>query len=77
MASRSSSSSARRGCGLSRRFRVDQHDGCDRTTTKHLERIRRDTGEERTWQSRKRTRHGLPRRIHVLQEEATKAKGLK
>src|SRR5712671_1250043 len=42
---------------------VDQRDRRDRTSIKYLERIRRDKGEmaeERTWQSRKRTRHGLP-----------------
>jgi hypothetical protein len=60
---------------------VDQHDRCDRTSIKHLERIRRDMGEERTWQSRKRTRHGLPRRIAALQQQGDElrkeAKGLK
>jgi len=60
---------------------VDQRDERDRTSVKHLERIRRDMGEERTWQSRKRTRDGLPRRINALQhqgEELRKeAKGLK
>jgi hypothetical protein len=32
---------------------VDQRDWRDRTSIKHLERVRRDMGEERTWQSRK------------------------
>ena len=57
---------------------VDQR---DRTTIKHMERIRRDMGEERTWLSRKRTRDGLPRRINALQQQSTElqkeAKGLK
>ena len=60
---------------------VDQPDRRDRTSVKHLERIRRDMGEERTWQSRKRTRHGLPRRINALQRQSAElrkeAKGLK
>jgi hypothetical protein len=58
---------------------VDQHDQRDRM--KHLERIRRDMGEERTWQPRKRTRDGLPRRINALQYQSDElrkeAKGLK
>jgi septal ring factor EnvC (AmiA/AmiB activator) len=60
---------------------VDQRDRRDRTSIKHLERIRRDMGEERTWQSRKRTRHGLPRRIATLRQQGEElrkeAKGLK
>jgi Helix-turn-helix domain of resolvase len=60
---------------------VDQRDQRDRTAIKHMERIRRDMGEERTWLSRKRTRDGLPRRINALQQESTElqkeAKGLK
>jgi len=60
---------------------VDQRDQCDRTSVKHLERIRRDMGEERTWQSRKRVRDGLPRRIGALQQQSAEllkeAKGLK
>ena len=60
---------------------VDQRDQRDRTTIKHMERIRRDMGEERTWLSRKRTRDGLPRRINALQQQSTElqkeAKGLK
>jgi hypothetical protein len=60
---------------------VDQRDQRDRTTIKHMERIRRDMGEERTWLSRKRTRDGLPRRIYALQHQSAElqkeAKGLK
>jgi uncharacterized coiled-coil protein SlyX len=60
---------------------VDQRDQRDRTTTKHMERIRRDMGEERTWLSRKRTRDGLPRRINALRQQSAElqkeAKGLK
>jgi hypothetical protein len=60
---------------------VDQRDQRDRTTIKHMERIRRDMGEERTWLSRKRTRDGLPRRINALQQQSVElqkeAKGLK
>jgi hypothetical protein len=60
---------------------VDQRDQCDRTSLKHLERIRRDMGEKRTWQSRKRARDSLPRRINVLQRQSDElrkeAKGLK
>jgi hypothetical protein len=60
---------------------VDQRDRRDRASIKHLERIRRDMGEERTWQSRKRTRHGLPRRIAALKQQGDElrkeAKGLK
>jgi hypothetical protein len=60
---------------------IDQRDQRDRTSVKHLERIRRDMGEERTWQSRKRTRDGLPRRITAAQQQSAEllkeAKGLK
>ncbi len=60
---------------------VDQRDRRDRTSVKHLERLRRDMGEERTWLSRKRTRDGLPRRINALQRQSDElrkeAKGLK
>jgi hypothetical protein len=60
---------------------VDQRDQRDRTTIKHMERIRRDMGEERTWLSRKRTRDGLPRRINALRQQRAElqkeAKGLK
>ena len=60
---------------------VDQHHGCDRTTVKRLERIQIDSGEERTWKSRKRTRDALPRRISAVQEAIAEvrkaAKGLK
>jgi len=60
---------------------VDQRDQRDRTSIKHLERIRRDMGEARTWQSRKRTRDSLPRRITALQQQSAElqkeAKGLK
>jgi hypothetical protein len=59
---------------------VDQRDGRDRTSLKHLERIRLDVGEERAWQSRKRTRKELPRRIDASQKQGTElqqeAKGL-
>jgi hypothetical protein len=59
---------------------VDQGDQRDRTTLKHLERIRRDMGEERTWQSRKRTRAALPRRINDVIEQGAalgkEAKGI-
>jgi hypothetical protein len=43
----------------------------DLTSAKHLERIRRNMGEERTWQSRKRTRGGLSRRINAVQQQST------
>jgi regulator of protease activity HflC (stomatin/prohibitin superfamily) len=60
---------------------VDQGNRPDRTSMKHLERIRRDMGEEREWQSRKRARESLPRRIAALQDQAAElhkeAKGLK
>jgi DNA-binding CsgD family transcriptional regulator len=60
---------------------VDQGNRRDRTTRKHLERIRRDMGEEREWQSRKRSREALPRSIAAIQDQAAElrkeAKGLK
>jgi Helix-turn-helix domain of resolvase len=60
---------------------VDQRDGVDRTTRKYVARIRRNMGEERTWQSRKRIRDSLPRRIATLQKQSAElqkeAKGLK
>jgi hypothetical protein len=60
---------------------IDQRDQCDRTSVKHLERVRRNTGEERTWQSRNRTRDGLPQRINVVHQQSAEplkeAKGLK
>jgi hypothetical protein len=60
---------------------IDQGDQRDRTTVKHLERIRRDMGEERTWQSQQRARRGLPRRINALLQQGAElrkeAKGLK
>jgi DNA repair exonuclease SbcCD ATPase subunit len=60
---------------------VDQRDRRDRTSMKHLERIRRDMGEEWTWQSQTRTRRALPRRIAGLKQQAAElrkeAKGLK
>jgi hypothetical protein len=49
---------------------VDQADRRDRTTRKHLERVRRDMGEERTWQSQQRSRAALPRRINALEQQA-------
>lgn len=70
------------GLGLNTvRTVVDQHDQRDRTTMKYLERVYRDMGEERAWQSRKRTRSALPRRINgALRQNAElrkEAKGLK
>jgi hypothetical protein len=67
------------GLGLNTvRTIVDQGDQRDRTTLKHLERIRRDMGEDRTWQSRKRTRAALPRRINAaLEQGATLGKEAK
>jgi len=60
---------------------VDQGDQRDRTSVKYLKRIRRDMGEERTWQSRQRSRHSLPRRIKTLERQSAElrkeAKGLK
>jgi hypothetical protein len=60
---------------------VAQRNQRDRTTMKHLERIRRGMSDERTWQSQKRTRDALPRRINTLQRRADalnkEAKGLK
>ena len=53
----------------------------DRTRVKHLERVRRKMCEERTWQSRKRVRDGIPRRISTMQQQSAdllrEAKGLK
>lgn len=60
---------------------IDRQDYRDRASVRHLERIRRDMGEERTWQSRKRVRDGLPRRINAVQQQSAEllkeAKGLK
>jgi len=60
---------------------LDQRDRRDRTSVKHLERIRRDMGEERTWQSQQRIRRSLPRRIDAVQRQSAElrkeAKGLK
>jgi transcription initiation factor TFIIIB Brf1 subunit/transcription initiation factor TFIIB len=48
------------------RIIIDQR---DRTSVKHRKRIRRNMGEERTWQSRERVRDRLPRRASALQQE--------
>jgi hypothetical protein len=60
---------------------LDQCDRRDRASLKPLERIGQDTAEERTWQSQKRTRRGLPRRINALRRQGdelhNEAKGLK
>jgi transcription initiation factor TFIIIB Brf1 subunit/transcription initiation factor TFIIB len=42
----------------------------DRSSVKHLERIRRNIGEERTWQSRKRVRDGLARRVNAVRKQS-------
>jgi hypothetical protein len=58
------------GLGLTTvRTILDQRDRRDRASLKLLERIGQDTAEERTWQSRKRVRHGLPRRIDAAQRQ--------
>ncbi len=60
---------------------LDQRDRRDRTSVKHLERIRQDMVEEKTWQSQKRTRRSLPRRIDALRQQGdelrNEGKGLK
>jgi hypothetical protein len=48
---------------------LDQRQRRDRSSMKHLERIRQDMVEERTWQSQKRTRRALPGRIDALRRQ--------
>jgi hypothetical protein len=59
---------------------VDQNYRRDRTTKKHVERIKLDRKEERSWQARRRMRDKLPGRIDALQKKsrelAKAAKGL-
>jgi hypothetical protein len=42
---------------------IDQQDGTDRTTIKHLEQIDPDRPRERAWQAKRRMRQSLPRPI--------------
>ena len=59
---------------------VEQKDGRDRTTVKHLQRIDPDRKLEASWRARKRTRNTLPKRINETlargRELVTEAKGL-
>src|SRR5262249_39586586 len=48
---------------------LDQRERRDRSSMKHLERIRQDTVEERTWQSHKRPRRALPDRIDAMRRQ--------
>ena len=60
---------------------VDQGDGRDRTTIKHLERIDPDRKLEASWRARQRTRDALPKRITETltkgRELVKEARGLK
>jgi hypothetical protein len=57
---------------------VDRADGVDRTTAKHLARIKPE--DMAAWKSRKRTRDALPRRVNALLKDKAdllkEAKGL-
>jgi hypothetical protein len=59
---------------------VEQKDGRDRTTVKHLERIDPDRQLKSSWRARKRVRDGLPKRINETlargRELVKAAKGL-
>jgi hypothetical protein len=48
---------------------VDQGDGRDRTTIKHLERIDPERKLEASWRARKRTRAALPKHINETLEK--------
>jgi hypothetical protein len=60
---------------------VDQGNGTDRTTVKHLARIDPDRKLEASWRARKRVRDSLPKRIGETLERGRalvkEAKGLK
>jgi hypothetical protein len=60
---------------------VDQADGVDRTTRKHLARIDPDRAAERQWRSKSQGRKVLPKRIAAWEETAAElrkeVKGLK
>jgi multidrug resistance efflux pump len=60
---------------------VDQRDGVDRTTVKHLARIDPDRKEEALWRAHSRVRKTLPQRINATlakgRELVKQAKGLK
>jgi hypothetical protein len=60
---------------------IEQGDGRDRTTIKHLERIDPDRAAAVRWRARKRTRDGLPKRIDETltkgRELGKEAKGLR
>jgi hypothetical protein len=59
---------------------VEQAEGCDRTTLRHLKRIDPDRRRLTAWRARKRTRDALPRRINETlaegRELVKRAKGL-
>jgi hypothetical protein len=59
---------------------IDRPDWRDRTSRKHLERIKPDVAAERAWLARKRTRDALPKSINATlktcRELAKEAKGL-
>jgi Homeodomain-like domain len=60
---------------------IDQRDGVDRTTLKHLERIDPDRKEETLWRAHSRVRKALPKRITETLERGRElvkaAKGLR
>jgi lambda repressor-like predicted transcriptional regulator len=60
---------------------VEQKEGRDRTTRKHLERIYPDRKRDAAWRARKRVRDGLPKRINETQKRGREliqaAKGLR
>jgi hypothetical protein len=59
---------------------IDQRDRKDRTARNHLERIKPDREQERSWLAKKRMRDALPKSINVTRatcdELAKEAKGL-
>jgi hypothetical protein len=59
---------------------VDQGNGVDRTTRKHLARIDPDRARERQWRAKSQNRKALPKRIAAWEksrDELRKSKGLK
>jgi DNA repair exonuclease SbcCD ATPase subunit len=60
---------------------LDQQDGTDRTSIKHLQRIDPDRARERVWQAKRQMRKALPRRIAAVEKANValrkEAKGLK
>ena len=60
---------------------VDQHNGTDRTTLKHLRRIDPDRAAQRQWQAKSQSRKALPKRIAAWEKAAAElrkeVKGLK